>query len=117
MHQTPKLPKEERRKFLDWLFDFEYRLLGLPQPDRVLYLDLPTELSEQMMRRREEATCTKADIHERDEAYLAACRESAELIVTLYGWEKIDCSQDGQIRTVEDIHREVLARVEDLLVL
>ncbi len=117
VHQTPKLPKEERRKFLDWLFDFEYRLLGLPQPDRVLYLDLPTELSEQMMRRREEATCTKADIHERDEAYLAACRESAELIVTLYGWEKIDCSQDGQIRTVEDIHREVLARVEDLLVL
>ena len=117
VHQTSKLPPQERQAFLDWLFDFEYRLLGLPQPDRVLYLDLPTELSEQMMRRREEATCTKADIHERDEAYLAACRESAELIVALYGWEKIDCSQDGQIRTVEDIHREVLARVEDLLVL
>ena len=116
VHQTSKLPPEQQRPFVDWLFDFEYQKLGLPAPDRVLYLDLPTELSEQMMRRREEATCTKADIHERDEAYLAACRESAELIVTLYGWEKIDCSQGGQIRTVEDIHREVLARVEDLLV-
>lgn len=117
VHQTPKLPREERRAFLKWLFDFEYRLLELPKPDRVVYLDLPTEISEEMMRRREEKTHTQADIHERDEAYLAACRESAELIVTLYGWEKIDCSQDGQIRTVEDIHREVLARVEDLLVL
>ena len=116
VHQTPKLPREERRAFLDWLFDYEYRLLELPEPDRVVYLDLPTEISEQMMRSREKATCTQADIHERDEAYLTACRESAELIVDLYGWEKIDCTRDGRIRPPEDIHREVLARVEDLLV-
>lgn len=99
VHQTPKLPREERRAFLKWLFDFEYRLLELPKPDRVVYLDLPTEISEKMMRRREEKTHTQADIHERDEAYLAACRESAELIITLCGWEKIDCSRDGQIRS------------------
>lgn len=116
VHQTPKLPREERRAFLKWLFDFEYRLLELPKPDRVVYLDLPTEISEEMMRRREEKTHTQADIHERDEAYLAACRESAELIINLCGWEKIDCSRDGQIHSPEDIHREVLARVEDLLV-
>jgi len=116
VHQTPKLPREERRAFLKWLFDFEYRLLELPKPDRVVYLDLPTEISEEMMRRREEKTHTQADIHERDEAYLAACRESAELIINLCGWEKIDCSRDGQIRSPEDIHREVLARVENLLV-
>lgn len=116
VHQTPKLPKAERRAFLDWLFDYEYRLLGLPRPDRVVYLDLPTALSEQMMRRREQDTHTTADIHERDEAYLAACRESAELIIDLCGWEKIDCSRCGEVRTPEDIHREVLQRVEDLLV-
>ena len=52
VHQTSKLPAGERRAFLDWLFDFEYGKLGLPAPTRVLYLDMPTELSEQMMRRR-----------------------------------------------------------------
>lgn len=77
VHQTSKLPPEQQRPFVDWLFDFEYQKLGLPAPDRVLYLDLPTELSEQMMRRREEATHTHADIHEQDEAYLRSCRESA----------------------------------------
>ena len=81
-----------------------------------MYLDLPTEISERMMRRREQQTHTKADIHEQDEAYLAACRESAELIISLCGWEKIDCSRDGAMRTAEDIHREVVQRVEDLLV-
>jgi len=57
VHQTGKLPSEERQAFLDWLFDFEYRMLGLPAPTRVLYLDLPTELSGQMMRRRAHELC------------------------------------------------------------
>ena len=96
MHQTSKLPPQERQAFLDWLFDFEYRKLGLPEPDRVLYLDVPTELSEQMMRRREQLTHTTADIHERDET-------------------RIDCARDGQVRSVDDIHREVMERLRDLL--
>lgn len=116
VHQTPKLPPEQREQFLDWLFDFEYRLLGLPRPSRVVYLDVPTELSEQMMRRREQQTHTTADIHEQDEAYLRACRESAELIVRRCGWEKISCAQNGALRTAEEIHREVLQRLEGLLV-
>lgn len=116
VHQTPKLPPEQREQFLDWLFDFEYRLLGLPRPSRVVYLDVPTELSEQMMRRREQQTHTTADIHEQDEAYLRACRESAELIVRRCGWEKISCAQNGALRPAEKIHREVLQRLEGLLV-
>ena len=116
VHQTPKLPPEQRERFLDWLFDFEYHLLGLPEPSRVVYLDVPTELSEQMMRRREQQTHTKADIHEQDEAYLRACRESAELIVRRCGWEKVDCARGGALRPAEEIHQEVLRRLEDLLV-
>ena len=60
VHQTGKLPPEQRDGFLDWLFDFEYRLLGLPEPTRVLYLDMPTEATERMMRLREAATHTAA---------------------------------------------------------
>ncbi len=117
VHQTVKLPAQERQKFLDWLFDFEYRLLGLPAPTRVLYLDLPTEVSEQMMRHREQETGTSADIHEKDAAYLRHCRENAAFVVDYCGWQKIDCARDGKIRPMEEIHREVMQRVEDLLVL
>ena len=115
VHQTVKLPSEERQKFLDWLFDFEYHLLGLPAPTRVLYLDLPTEVSEQMMRQREKETGTTADIHEKDEAYLRHCRENAAYVVDYCGWQRIDCARDGRIRPMEEIHREVMERVEDLL--
>lgn len=116
VHQTSKLPESERQAFLDWLFDFEYRMLGLPEPTRVLYLDLPTELSEQMMRHREKETQTSADIHEKDEEYLRHCRESAAFVVDYCGWTKIDCAKDGKVRSVEDIHAEVMEKVADLLV-
>ena len=39
VHQASKLLPGERKAFLDWLFDTEYRLLGLPKPDLVIYLD------------------------------------------------------------------------------
>ena len=66
VHQASKLLPGERKNFLCWLFDTEYRLIGLPEPDLVLYLDMPTEITEKMMRQREAATGTHADIHEQD---------------------------------------------------
>ena len=102
-------------KYLDWLFGFEYGLLGLPEPSLVFYLDVPTELTEKMMREREQATNTKADIHEQDEAYLRACRENAKKVAERCSWQRIGCSKDGAMRTVEDIHEEIYRRVTELL--
>ena len=115
VHQTSKLPPEQRQSFLDWLFHFEYDLLGLPRPTRVLYLDLPTELSEQMMRLREQATHTTADVHEQDEAYLRRCRENAAFVTEYCGWTRIDCARNGVMRSREEIHAEVMDKLRDLL--
>ena len=115
VHQASKLPVGERREFLNWLFDLEYRRLGLPAPDLVVYLDLPTELSEQMLRRRETATGTQADIHEQDEEYLRSCRMNAREIARDLAWTVIHCDRDGSVRTVEDIHSEVWAQVRRFL--
>ena len=115
VHQASKLPAGERREYLDWLFDLEYRRLGLPAPDLVLYLDLPTELSEQMLRRRETATGTQADIHEQDEEYLRSCRMNARDIAHDLGWTVIHCDREGAVRTVEDIHQEIWQQVRRYL--
>nr|WP_326186397.1 thymidylate kinase [uncultured Oscillibacter sp.] len=115
VHQASKLPAGERGAYLDWLFDLEYRLLGLPRPDLVLYLDMPTEITEQMMRRREQSTGTHADIHEQDEAYLKRCRANAGEVARACGWSVIDCASGGGPRTPEDIHRQVVETVSQLL--
>ena len=115
VHQASKLPDDERMVFLEWLLDLEHGKLELPKPDLVIYLDLPTDISEQMMRRREATTGTTADIHEQDAAYLRRCRENAREVAKVCHWKIIDCSQGGQIRTVEDIHAEAWELVRELL--
>ena len=115
VHQASKLPEGERKAYLDWLFDLEYRLLGLPAPDMVVYLDMPTELTEKMMRKREAASGTQADIHEQDKAYLRRCRENANEVARLCGWTVIRCGRDGAPRTIEDIQGEVWEQVRTLL--
>lgn len=115
VHQASKLPEGERQEFLDWLYDLEYRIMGLPKPSLVLYLDMPTEITERMMRKRESDTNTHADIHEQDEAYLMACRASARKIAEQSGWLRIDCADGDAPRTVEDIHAQVCEIVRNLL--
>ena len=115
VHQASKLPSGERDSFLAWLFDLEYGRLGLPKPDLVIYLDLPSEMSEQMLRRRQEETGTQADIHEQDAAYLRHCRENAREIASSLGWRQVHCAPEGVLRTPEDIHEEVWAVVRPLL--
>ena len=115
VHQASKLSKTERREYLQWLYTLEYDKLGLPEPSLVFYLDIPTEMTETMMRRRELATDTHADIHEKDEAYLCACRENARDVAELSGWQKIDCVKNGVLRSAEDIHREVYERLQRIL--
>lgn len=108
VHQASKAPEQERGAFFEWLADFEYNKLGLPRPDLVIYLDMPTEKAVENLRRRESATHTKGDIHEVDTAYLALCHETAQQAADHYGWRRVACTDGaGNLRTVEDLHREI----------
>ena len=111
VHQASKEPVEKQPEFLKWLYDFEYAKLGLPCPDLIIYLDVPTDFTEAMMRRREADTNTKADIHEQDMDYLATCRRTGKAAAEYYGWTVIQCVKDGAMRSIEDIHEEIYRHV------
>ena len=115
VHQGSKVPEAERAEFFRWLYDLEYDRMDLPRPDLVVLLDMPVELSGQLMRKREQSTGTHADIHERDEDYLKKCRDVALHAAKYYGWRTVSCAKNGAIRGVEDIHEEVYAIVKSCL--
>ena len=113
VHQAVKCAPEEREAFLRWLDDFEHHKMGLPRPDLVLYLDMPTDRAVSLLRQRESDTHTQADIHELDTAYLAACRTCALQAAEQLGWHVVHCLDDaGRLRSIEDIHSEIWALVE-----
>ncbi len=111
VHQTSKISPEKQGEFLNWLYDFEYEKLGLPRPDLTLYLDVPTDFTEKLMRTREAATHTHADIHEQDLEYLATCRRIGKNAAEFYGWTVISCVRDGRMREIQDIHEEIYRHV------
>lgn len=111
VHQASKEPEDKREDFLNWLYDFEYGKLGLPRPDLVIYLDVPTDFTEKMLRHRESETNTHADIHEQDMQYLATCRRMGRAAAEHYGWTVIRCVRDEAMRSMEDIHEEIYRHV------
>ena len=115
VHQAAKLSGDEQDAFLSWLYDFEYCKLGLPEPDLVIYMDVPTDHTERLMRHREQDTNTKADIHEQDSNYLATCRAAGRNVAKSWNWTVINCVRDGQMRSIEDIHDEVYRLVSACL--
>lgn len=112
IHQCSKLPKEQWNTFLDWLFHFEYHLLGIPAPDLVVYLKVDPMVSQQLMTERYHGHEEKKDIHEKDMEYLKRCQKAAEYCAEYLGWKTIDCVSDDRMRTIEEIQADILQLIK-----
>ncbi len=107
VHQCSKLPQDQWDTYLDWLFRFEYEQLGIPAPDQVIYLQADPAVSQKLMTARYHGDEGKKDIHESDLEYLHRSRLAAEYCAEKLGWKTISCTEAGEMRTVEDIHRDI----------
>ncbi len=111
VHQASKLPDTEWEAFLSWLYDFEYNKIGIPKPDKVIFLDMPIEVSQKLLSKRYKGDETKKDIHESDTDYLNNCRKAALFTAKYSNWEIIPCAKDGEARSIEDIANDILESV------
>ena len=111
IHQMGKLPRDEWDGFREWVKEFEYRKLGLPEPDRVLFLDMDPSLSARLLSARYHGDESKKDIHEADTAYLRSCRESALYAAEREGWTVIPCNEGESILSIEEVARRCAAAV------
>ena len=110
VHQASKIADEaERNSFLDWLWDLEFVKLGLPVPDLVIFLDVPPEISNNLITKRNNKITggSKKDIHESDREYLMKTYLNACRVAEKYGWKRIECTYDNCLRSIEDIHNEI----------
>lgn len=112
VHQCSKLPRDQWDGYLQWLFDFEYRLVGIPAPDRVVYLRVDPAVSQRLMTGRYQGDESRKDIHEKDLAYLDRSRQAAEYCAEKLGWKTVSCVSEGAMRTIEDIHKEIQEAVK-----
>ncbi len=110
VHQAAKfLDVKTKDEFLNWLWNFEFRLFQLPEPDVVFFLDLPPLHSKRLLQERmgRGQVGENRDIHELDDDYLRQSYHNALYVADKYGWVKIACTDGMELLSIEDIHEAV----------
>jgi len=106
----------ERRKFIDYVTDFEYNKLGIGQPNLVIFLQAPLELATELRRQRTENEGVANDIHETDKEFLQKVYDNALFVADYLHWTPINCanSDNTAIRNIEAIHKDIYRAVKSL---
>ena len=109
-HQGSKIhDKDERFNMYQWIDKLEYWLLGLPKPDKTIFLHVPLENTLELRKNRK-----SIDEHEKSPEYLKRAEESYLELSELYNWDKIECIRNNKLRSVEDINNEIMKLIEKM---
>ncbi|MDL2232028.1 deoxynucleoside kinase [Ruminococcaceae bacterium OttesenSCG-928-L11] len=115
IYQMAKLPRQEWTSYMDWLWDFEFTRMGLPQPDKVLYLDMQPETSRALLEKRYRENGGQMDIHEESIAYLLQCREAALFAAQRLGWTILRCCDGRQPLPIEAIFQLITDKIKEII--
>lgn len=115
VHQTVKLPKDKWNSYLDWLFETEYGKVGIPKPDKVIFLDMDVEISQKLMSKRYCGEESKKDVHEANVNYLKKCHEAALYTAKRFGWTVIKCFDGENPLPIDEISDKIFEKVREML--
>ena len=119
-HQGGKIkdPKE-RRRYIEWLDHLEFSVMGIPRPDQVILLYVPSKMGQKLVEQKDMRSYLEngpKDIHEKDSDHLSdAERSYLELCERYDDWSRIDCVEDGTLLTRKEINEKIWRALEPLL--
>src|SRR5579862_108416 len=118
-HQTARVPPEQRTAFMVWLRQLEYGIYSLPVEDLVIYLRLGASEAQRLIGKKapREYTPLGHDLQESDLTHLERAAQTYDLLASESNWVTIECfdTQAGKLKSVEEIHKAVLAAVDSVL--
>jgi dTMP kinase len=118
IHQGGKIADEQERiEFLLWLQKMEHDVLGIPRPDLIIYLEVPLEVSLELLTQKRAAknqtlAAGVKDTVEEDREYLERSHATAQWLAAREpNWRIVSCMEGERLRTREEIHADVAAVV------
>ena len=104
--------KKEREDFINYIYDYEYHKLGIPEPDIVIFLHAPFEVIKELKSKRKQNDGIKNDIHERDLAFMKNVSDTSTSIANKFNWSYVECTEEDRMRTIEEIHEDIYKLVK-----
>lgn len=103
--------EEERKKFIDYIIDYEYNKLGIGKPDIVIFLKAPFDLVTKLRNERDDNDGISNDIHEKNLEFMKKVYDNALFVSKYLNWVEIECS-DGEIfKKIDEIHNEICKNI------
>ena len=103
---------EERKKFIDYVCDFEYKKLEIKEPDQVIFLYAPFDVVTKLRNKRKTNEGIINDIHERDLAFMKKVYDNAMFVAEYLNWDMVNCSTNDEMDSIENIHKKVYQKVK-----
>ena len=112
IHQSARIKDSTKlEEFLSWVDDLEFNNLKLPRPDKTLFLDMPVEVSLQLAKARDGLKNGQTrDVLEEDSGHMKKAYDNAKFVANKFNWEIVECF-DGKLKTIEEIHKEILTKL------
>lgn len=106
---------EEKKKFINYVNDFEYNKLEIKKPDLVIFLNAPYELVENLRNQRKGNAGIENDIHENNQAFMNKVYKNALFIADYLNFSKIICNKNNNMKTINEINDEIYKLVEQTI--
>lgn len=103
---------DERKRFIDWVVDYEYNKLEIKAPDCVIFLYAPFELVTEMRNARRNNDGVLNDVHERDLSFMKKVYDNAMFVAEYLSWNMVRCDDGDKMRSISDIHKDVCSLVK-----
>lgn len=103
---------DEKKEFIDYVTDFEYRRIGIKKPDNVIFLYAPFDLVTKIRNSRKENAGIVNDIHESNLEFMKKVYDSAMFVADYLSFDKVQCNDGDKMRDKNDIHEDVYRLVK-----
>lgn len=114
IHQGGKITDDDKRDdFMSWLDTLEYKTFKIPEPDIVVYLNVPMSVSEELLRRRY-SSGGHMDEHEKSPEFLRNSKITGDwLAESEKNWVEVKCTENGEMRCPADIHDDIYQKIRE----
>lgn len=102
---------DDVKSYIDWIHDLEYNKLELPKPDKIIFLDVEPEVSLENIAKRNQGFDTYENLEKLTKVY-----QGVETLKRVgYEMDYISCTDNGKMKSIEEINQLIIKQLEDLL--